>query len=65
MQKITKWSYSYKCYESTYDVEILNSFNHELQLKNNKPAIRNKVKDLMAKLAGSKFVTTWVIEFKK
>ena len=31
--KITKQEHGFKGYESTYNVEILNSFNPELQLK--------------------------------
>ena len=56
---------SYKGYVSSYYVDILNSFNHELQLKYTESAIRNKLIDLYTKLRGFKFVTTLVIEFKK
>ena len=41
--KITKLLHAYKGYASTYKVEILNSFNPELQLKNTEFSIRNKL----------------------
>ena len=56
---------SYKGYVSSYYVDILNSFNHELQLNYTESTIRNKLIDLYTKLRGFKFVTTSVIEFKK
>ena len=40
----------------------MNSFNPELQLKKStEPAIKNKLKELLAELRGFKFVTTLVI----
>ena len=45
-------------------LKILNSFNHELQLKNIE-SIKNKVTELLNQLKGFKFVTTLVLEFKK
>ena len=42
-----------------------NSFNHELQLKNNESAIKNERIDLVAELKHFKFVTTLVSEFKR
>ena len=44
--KITKQSYGYKGYASTYNADILNSFNPEIKLKNAGSAIENKLKDL-------------------
>lgn len=38
-------------------VEILNSFNFELQLKGTDSAVRNKLKDLLTVLRGFKLVT--------
>ena len=38
--KITKESHVYKCYATTYNVEILNSFNSELQFKDTESTIR-------------------------
>ena len=62
--KITKRSHAYKGYASTYNVELLNSFNPNLQFKNTEFAIRNKLKDLLTELRGFKFVTT-LINYKK
>ena len=41
------------------------SFNSELVFKDTESSIRNKLKDLLTKMGGSKFVTTLVLEFKK
>ena len=43
--KITKRSRAFKGYASSYNVEILNSFNPELQLKDTESAIKNKLID--------------------
>ena len=56
-------------YASIYSVEIYNSLNLELQLKDAKSAIRNKLIDLLTdslltELKGFKFVRTLVLEFK-
>ena len=40
------------------------SFNPELQLKDTKPAIRNKLKNIV-ELRGFKFVTILVLVFKR
>ena len=55
--KIAKQSHAYKGYVSTYNVDMLSSFNLELQLKNTKSAIKKKVKDLLTELKGFKNVT--------
>ena len=47
---------AFKVYASSYNVEILNSFNPELQLKDTKSAIRNKLIDLLFELKSFKFV---------
>ena len=52
----------FKGYASTYNAEMLNSFNPELQLKS---PIKNNLKKLVSELRGFKFVTTLVLEFKK
>ena len=62
--KITKPSHAYKVCLSTHSVEILNSFNPELQLKGTAFVIRNKLKKLFTELRGFKFVTELVLEFK-
>ena len=55
--KITKRPHTYKGYNaSTYNVDILNSFNSELLLKDTESAIGNKLKDLLTKLKEFKFV---------
>ena len=56
-------------YASIYSVEIYNSLNLELQLKDTKVAIRNKLIDLLTdflltELKGFKFLRTLVLEFK-
>ena len=63
--KITKRTYAFKGYASTYNVEILNSFNPELQLKDTESAIENKLKKILSGLRGFKFVTTLVFIYKK
>ena len=45
-------------------VEILNSFNPELQHKDIESAIKNKLKKLLTELRGFKFETTLVLVFK-
>ena len=42
--KVTKGAHSFKGYASTHDVEISNSFNSKLQLKDTEDAIKNKLK---------------------
>ena len=63
--KITNRSHAYKGDMSTYNVEILNSFNHELQLKDTESAIKNILIDSLSELRGFTFVTTLVLEFMK
>ena len=43
----------------------MNSFNSELQLKDAKFAIKNRLIGLLSELRGFKFVTTMVLELKK
>ena len=63
---ITKESRACKGYANTYNVEIWNSFNLELQLKNTQFAMKNKlIKDLLFGLRGLKLVAILVLEFKK
>ena len=67
--KITKWQHAFKSYIGTYNVEILNSFNPELQLKDTESSVKSKLIEvltkLQTKLKGSKLVTALVLEFKK
>ena len=58
-------SHAFKDYASSYNVEILNSFNSELQLKDTKSPIKNKLIDLFSELKDSKFVATLILEFQK
>ena len=55
---IMKRSHAYKGYTSTYNVEILNYLNLELQLQDTESAIRNKLVALLTELL------TLVLEFK-
>ena len=50
---------------STYIVEILNSFNIELQLKDSEFVIKDKIIKSFSGLRGFKSVTELVLEFKK
>ena len=64
--KITKRPHAFKVYASSYyNVDILNSFNPELQLKNTESATKNKLIELLSELKGFKSVTILVLEFKK
>ena len=56
--KITKQEHAFKGYASTYNVEILNSFNPELQLKDTESTIKSKLIELLTQLKGFKFVKT-------
>ena len=63
--KIAKREHAFKGYASTYNVEILNSFNPELRLKDTESAIKGKLIKLLTQLKGFKFVATLVLAFKK
>ena len=62
--KIIKRANAFKGYASSSNVEILNSFNPELQLKDTESAIKRKLIELLTQLKGFKFVTTPVLVFK-
>ena len=51
---ITKQSHAYV---SNYNIEVLNIFNHELQLKDIESVIENKVTDFLFELGGFGLVT--------
>ena len=55
---MTKRSHTDKDCASTCNVEILNFFNHEIQLTDTEFAIRIKLIDLLVELKGSNIVTT-------
>ena len=48
-----------------YNIEILNLFDPELQLIKTKPAIKNKLKDLLSELKKFKVQTVLVLDYKK
>ena len=54
-----------KGFPSCDNVEILNSFDPELDLKDSESPIKNKLKKLLLELRGLKFVTTLVLVLKK
>ena len=45
--KMTKRAHTFKGFASSYNVEILNSFNRELQLKDTESAIKSKLIDVL------------------
>ena len=63
--KIRKREHTFKGYASTYNDEIIKSFNPELQIKDTESAIKSKLKELLSQLRGFKFLTTFVLLFKK
>ena len=54
-----------KIIKQSHGLEILNSFNPELQLRDTVYAIRNKLVDVLAELKDCKFLVKLVLEFKK
>ena len=46
--KITKQRHTFYIYASTYKVDILNSFNLELQLKDSESEIKSKLIDILS-----------------
>ena len=63
--KITKQTHAFRGYASSDSVEILNSFNPELQLKDNESAIKNKLKNMLTELKRFKFEAKLVLVLKK
>ena len=63
--KLTKREHACKGYASIYNVEILNYLNAELQLKDTESAIKSKLIELLIQLRVFKFVTAFVLVFKK
>ena len=62
--KLAKRSHSYKRYASTCNVEILNSFHPELQVKHTEFAIENELIYQLSEVREFKFVTRLVLEFR-
>ena len=58
--KITKRAHVFKCFASSFDI-----FDPELQLKDTKSAIKNKLKRLLSELKRLKFVTKLFLVLKK
>ena len=58
---MTKRSQDFKDYANSYNVEILNSFNPGLQLKDTEFAIKTKLTELLTGLRGFKFMITLVL----
>ena len=56
---------AFKGFASSYNVEIVNSFNPELLLKNTESVIKSKVIDFLSKWRGFKSMTTLVLVLKK
>ena len=54
-----------KGFASTYNFEILNSFNPELQLEDTESAIKSKLTDLLTQLKGFKLLKILVSVFNK
>ena len=52
----TKREHAVESFGGTYYVEILNSFNLQLQLKDTESAIKSKLIELLTQLKGYKFV---------
>ena len=64
--KVTKRAHAFKGYASSHNVEILNSVNPELQLKDTESAIKNKPEKIFfSELREFKFVTTLGLVLKK
>ena len=63
-KKLSKKEHPFKGFASNYNVEILNCFYPELQVRNTESEIKNKLK-LLSELRGFKFVTTLALVFKK
>ena len=63
--KIGKHTHAFKGYASSYNFDILNYFNPELQLKDTESGIRNRLIEILTELKSFKLMTTLVMEFKK
>ena len=61
----TKQEHAFKGFASTCNVEILDSFNPELQFKDTEFAIKSKLRELLTQLKSFKFVTISALVFKK
>ena len=57
--------YAFKDYVSFHNVETLNTFNPEIQLKDTDLQLKTNWKSILTQLKAFKFVTTLVLAFKK
>ena len=57
--------HAFKGYSSAYSVDILNSFNPELQIKDAESWIKTNLIELLTQLRAFKFVPRLVLVFKK
>ena len=62
--KITKRSHSYKGYPSSHNIDILNSFNPELQREENVSSVRNKLISWLSEPSCFKFKMILVVVFE-
>ena len=62
--RITKREHAFKGFTCTYNAEISNSFNHELQLKYTELSIKSMLIELLTQSKGLKFVIALVLVFK-
>ena len=62
--EITKREHTFKGYASSFNVEILSSFNPEVQRKDSE-FTENKVKELLTGFRGFEFMTTLVLMLTK
>ena len=53
----------FKGWASSYNVEILNSLNLELQIEDTDSAMKSKLIDLLTQITGFKFVATLALMF--
>ena len=58
--KIIKWSHAFNGYASSYNLEIMNSVNPELQFNDTESATINKLLELLSELKDFKFVARLV-----
>ena len=61
--KITKWANAFKGYSSSFSVEILNSFDPELQLKDTECEVKKNLENIL--FTEFRFVTTVLLVLKK
>ena len=63
--KNNKTGHSFKGFASTFNIEILNSFNPEPQPKDIESSVKVKLKELLTQLKGFKLLKKLALVFKK